>query len=142
MDVLHFLPSIRRWDVLVQCKCFNIFPGDEYQRLVEPQHIRPGQLETHQVVDDELVEWLQQERLPAEGRPVQPLALLVAEGRLDYPEAELRVLGVQVVGGVLQVPEEPSHCLLKLRAGDFPSVPYGFGVLQDGRPVFSPGQLF
>ena len=111
-----------------------VLTGYKDQRLVEPDDLGAGQVEADQVVDDELLERLQEERRAPERRAVDSLALLMAQRLLDDPDAELRGIMVDLVGGVLQIPEEPLDGLMPFLIRDDLPVPDAFRVLQDLRP--------
>ena len=96
---------------------------------MESHCIRPSQLEPHQIVDDELMERLQQERCAPQRRPVQFLTLLVAKCLLNDPDTELRGFRVHLILWVFQVSKESLYRLLQFLTGDLPSIPYTFGVL-------------
>ena len=68
---------------------------------MEPVDLCPFYLEPQQVINDELVEVHQKERGPAQRRSVPLFSLLVTESALDDADAELRVMGVKVIGRVL-----------------------------------------
>lgn len=64
---------------------------------MESDQLGPGELKSHQIINDEFVEGLQEERLPPQRRSIQAFPLLVAQGLFDDPNAEFRGLVVHPV---------------------------------------------
>ena len=108
---------------------------------MEADHIRPRMEEPHDVVNYENMKRLQLKRLASHRCSVERLPLLVAQGLLDDPDAELRALWLDLVIRILQIPEKSLNTLLSLDVRDNRPVPYPFRIVECYFPMSSFNRL-
>ena len=99
--------------------------------------IRPLQEKPQDIVDDKFLKRLQQEWLPSHWSSVECFSLLVAQGPLDYPDAEIRSFWSELIFRIIQIPEEPVDRLLQFPTRNLLSVPDALSVVQDLFPVLT-----
>ena len=105
---------------------------------MEPESTSVGVDEANEVVDDELVEVRQQERLVSERCAVERFALLVGDSLLDDRDAELRSGVIDFVLRLFKIAEEAVDRFLQSLAGYLLPVAYAACVVENLVPV---GQL-
>lgn len=76
-----------------------------------------------------LCEIASESKIAPHGRPVQSLTLGVDKGPLNDSDTKLRVCGVEVPAGIIQVAQEPLTRLLRLRACQLAALNDGSGIL-------------
>ena len=96
-----------------------------------------GIVEAEQIVYNELMEWLKQERHTSKRCAVKCFALLVAYRFFNDLDYEFCILWSEVELRSFQICEKPIDSLFQLLARDLSSALNHFAVFKDDRPVLA-----
>lgn len=104
---------------------------------MEPFYIGSGYIEAEQIVYDEFVERLQEERLTSQRSSVNRFTLLMTQCFFDDLYDKLRILRTEVKCRIFEVRKESFNSLLQLFARDFFTAPNRIAVVKHRLPVLA-----